>query len=101
MTMTMERKFANQCGIVIKDKISDSELQPENSFNKKDTNTVLPYSLTLYDQGISTSIAESYKTKTNEWSSNKIENHKIEFLNKIVSYSNEKRNLKIAIDIIK
>jgi transcription initiation factor TFIIB len=91
-------KICEQCGIVIKDKISDSELQPENSFNKKDTNTVLPYSLTLYDQGISTSIAESYKTKTNEWSSNKIENHKIEFLNKIVSYSNEKRNLKIAID---
>ena len=43
-------------------------------------------------------MAESYKIKTNEWSSNKIENHKIEFLNKIVSYSNEKRNLKIAID---
>src|SRR6478752_650938 len=91
-------KICEQCGVVIKDKISDSELQPENSFNKKDTNTVLPYSLTLYDQGISTSIAETYKTKTNEWSSNKIENHKIEFLNKIVSYSNEKRNLKIAID---
>ena len=50
-------KICEQCGIVIKDKISDSELQPENSFNKKDTNTVLPYSLTLYDQGISTSIA--------------------------------------------
>src|SRR6185312_9730711 len=93
-------KICEQCGIVIKDKISDSELQPENSFNKKDTNTVLPYSLTLYDQGISTSIAESYKTKPNEWSSNKIENHKIEFLNKIVSYSNEKRNLKIAIDML-
>jgi transcription initiation factor TFIIB len=93
-------KICEQCGVVIKDKISDSELQPENSINKKDTNTVLPYSLTLYDQGISTSIADSYKTKTNEWSSNKTENHKMEFLNKIVSYSNEKRNLKIAIDTL-
>lgn len=93
-------KICQQCGIVIKDKISDLELQPEASNNKKDTNTILPYSLTLYDQGISTSIADSYKIKTNEWSTNKIENNKIDFLNKIVSYSNEKRNLKIAIDML-
>jgi transcription initiation factor TFIIB len=93
-------KICQQCGIVIKDKISDSELQPEISNNKKDTNTVLPYSLALYDQGISTSIADSYKVKTKEWATNKVENHKIDFLNKIVSYSNEKRNLKIAIDML-
>lgn len=93
-------KICQQCGIVIKDKISDLELQPEASNNKKDTNTILPYSLTLYDQGISTSIADSYKIKTKEWSTNKIENNKIDFLNKIVSYSNEKRNLKIAIDML-
>jgi transcription initiation factor TFIIB len=93
-------KICQLCGIVVKDKISDSELQPEIPNNKKDTNTALPYSLALYDQGISTSIADSYKSKTNEWSTNKIENHKIDFLNKIVSYSNEKRNLKIAIDML-
>jgi transcription initiation factor TFIIB len=93
-------KICNLCGIVIKDKIMDTELQNEYPKNKNDTNTVLPYSLTLYDQGISTSISNSYKFKTKEWSTNKIEHSKIEFLNKIVSYSNEKRNLKIAIDML-
>ncbi len=93
-------KICNHCGIVIKDKISDSELNIENFKSKNDTNSVLPYSLTLYDQGISTSIADSYKHKTKEWSTNNNDLRKIEFLNKIVSYSNEKRNLKIAIDIL-
>lgn len=93
-------KICNICGIVIKDKIIDSELQNEFSKNGNDTNTVLPYSLALYDQGIATSIADSYKFKTKEQSTNKNQLYKIEFLNKIVSYSNEKRNLKIAIDML-
>jgi transcription initiation factor TFIIB len=93
-------KICNLCGIVIKDKIIDSELQNEYPKNKNETNTVLPYSLSLYDQGISTSIADSPKFKATEWSTNKKIHHKIEFLNKIVSYSNEKRNLKIAIDML-
>jgi transcription initiation factor TFIIB len=93
-------KICNLCGIVIKDKISDSELQGDFPKNKSDTNTVLPYFLNLYDQGISTVIADSYKHKTKEWSTNNKEHYKIEFLNKIINYSNEKRNLKIAMDML-
>ena len=93
-------EICNLCGLVIKDKIADSELENEYSKGKNDTNTVLPYLLSLYDQGISTSIADSYKSKPKEWSTNKSDHLKMEFLNKIVSYSNEKRNLKIAIDML-
>ncbi len=93
-------EICNQCGIVIKDKLADSELQNEYSKSKNNTNTVLPYSLALYDQGISTSIADSSKFKTKEWLINKNDHHKMEFLNKIVSYSNEKRNFMIAIDML-
>jgi transcription initiation factor TFIIB len=95
-------KICNHCGIVITDKISDSEMDVEYFKKKQDTNSVLPHSLTLYDQGISTSMADPFKNKTTEWSKNNNNNnyHKIEFLNKIVSYSNEKRNYKIAIDIL-
>ena len=93
-------KICSHCGIVIIDKISDSEMNIEYFKNKKDTNSVLPYSLTLYDQGISTSVAESYKNKTTERLTNNNNYQKIKFLNKIVSYSNEKRNYKIAIDIL-
>jgi transcription initiation factor TFIIB len=95
-------KICNHCGIVIIDKISDSEMDIEYFKKKQDTNSVLPYSLTLYDQGISTSMADQYKNKTTEWSNKNNNNnyHKIEFLNKIVSYSNEIRNYKIAIDIL-
>ena len=89
-------KICNLCGIVIKDKIIDSELQNEYPKKGNDTNTALPYSLALYDQGIATSIDDSYKFKTKEGSTNKNQSYKIEFLNKIVSHSNEKRNLKIV-----
>jgi transcription initiation factor TFIIB len=76
------------------------ELDNEYPKSKNDINTVLPHSLTLYNQGISTTIADSYKYKSKEWSTSQQARNKIEFLNKIVSYSNEKRNLKIAIDIL-
>ena len=93
-------KICSHCGIVIKDKLIDAELDNDYFRNNSDTNTILPYSLTLYNQGISTTIADSYKSKSKEWSTNQQVNNKIEFLNKIVSYSNEKRNLKIAIDML-
>ncbi|HEY6536392.1 MAG TPA: TFIIB-type zinc ribbon-containing protein [Candidatus Nitrosocosmicus sp.] len=92
-------KICSMCGIVIKDKINDAELETATYKNTNNTNTALPYSLTLYDQGISTVIADSYRYNANE-SINKKTHHKMEFLNKIVSYSNEKRNLKIAIDVL-
>ncbi len=92
-------KICSLCGIVVKDKINDSELEIEGYKNKNDTNTALPYTLALYDQGISTIISDSYKYNTKEHINNK-NHHKIEFLNKIISYSNEKRNLKIAIDVL-
>jgi len=92
-------KICSLCGIVVKDKINDSELEIEGYKNKNDTNTALPYTLALYDQGISTIISDSYKHNTKENINNK-NHHKIEFLNKIISYSNEKRNLKIAIDVL-
>ena len=93
-------EICSHCGIVIKDKLNDTELDNEYPKSKNDVNTVLPHSLSLYNQGISTTIANSYKSKSNEWSTSNQTRNKIEFLNKIVSYSNEKRNLKIAIDIL-
>ncbi len=93
-------KICSHCGIVIKDKLNDMELDNEYPKGKNEFNTVLPHSLTLYNQGISTTIADSYTSKSKEWPTSQQTRNKIEFLNKIVSYSNEKRNLKIAIDIL-
>jgi transcription initiation factor TFIIB len=93
-------KICNICGTVVKDKIVDAELETEFTKRKSECNTILPYSLTLYDQGISTTMADSYRLKSNDWSTNHKDHYKMDFLNKIVSYSNEKRNLKIAIDML-
>jgi transcription initiation factor TFIIB len=93
-------KICSHCGIVLKDKLIDTELENEYPKGKSDYNTILPHSLMLYNQGVSTTIADSYKSKSKDWPTNQQSKHKIEFLNKIVSYSNEKRNLKIAIDIL-
>jgi transcription initiation factor TFIIB len=93
-------KICSHCGIVIKDKIVDAELDNDYFKATSDTNTILPYSLSLYNQGISTTIADYCKSKSKESSTSQQMHNKIEFLNKIVNYSNEKRNLKIAIDIL-
>ena len=69
-------KIYSECGLVIKDKINDSELEIEVYKNKYDTNTALPYTLALYDQGISTIISDSYKYNANETVNNK-NHHKI------------------------
>jgi transcription initiation factor TFIIB len=62
-------------------------------------NTVMPHSLILNDEGVSTSIGDYYSKSSKKFSSRK-EHNKIEFLNKIVSCSNKKRNLKIVIDLL-
>ena len=93
-------KICSICGTVVKDKIVDAELESAFPKHKSECNTILPYSLTLFDQGISTTMADSHRFKSNEWSANQKDHYKMDFLNKIVSYSNEKRNLKIAIDML-
>ncbi|MDQ4074610.1 MAG: transcription initiation factor IIB family protein [Thermoproteota archaeon] len=93
-------KICSSCGLVLMDKINDAELETDYYKYKSDTNSSLPYSLTLYDQGISTTICDTVKSKSKNKMVDLKEQNKIGFLNKIVSYSNEKRNLKIAIDIV-
>lgn len=92
-------KFCKLCGIIVQDKIDDAELDTDFYKIKSDTNTVLPHSIILNDKGMSTSIA-NYDTSTSKRFSNRREHNKIEFLNKIVSCSNKKRNLKIVIDLL-
>ncbi len=92
-------KICKVCGMVVQDKLYDSELDIDFYNNKNDTNTVLPRSLLLNDSGRSTAIAE-YDTTSSKRFSNRKEHNKIEFLNKMVSCSNKKRNLKIVIDLL-
>ncbi len=92
-------KLCRSCGMVVQDKIYDTELDTDFYRGRSDTNTVLPHSIILNDKGMSTVIAD-YDTTTSKRFSNRKEHNKIEFLNKIVSCSNKKRNLKIVIDLL-
>jgi transcription initiation factor TFIIB len=92
-------KLCSLCGIVLQDKVYDAELNSDFYKHKSDTNTALPHSIILNDKGMSTAIAE-YDTTSSKRFSNRKEHNKIEFLNKIVSCSNKKRNLKIVIDLL-
>ena len=92
-------KICIQCGMVVQDKLYDAELDIDFYKYKSDTNTALPYSIILNDKGMSTSIAD-YDATSSKRFSNRKEHNKIEFLNKIVSCSNKKRNLKIVIDLL-
>lgn len=92
-------KLCKTCGIIIQDKIYDAELDTDFYKFKSDTNTALPHSIMLNDKGMSTTIADYNNTGTKRFS-NRREHNKIEFLNKIVSCSNKKRNLKIVIDLL-
>lgn len=92
-------KICKECGIVTQDNLYDAELDINYYKYKSDTNTVLPHSIILNDKGMSTSIAD-YDATSSKRFSNRKEHNKIEFLNKIVSCSNKKRNLKIVIDLL-
>jgi transcription initiation factor TFIIB len=92
-------KLCSLCGIVLQDKVYDAELNSDFYKHKSDTNTALPHSIILNDKGMSTAIAE-YDATSSKRFSNRKEHNKIEFLNKIVSCSNKKRNLKIVIDLL-
>lgn len=92
-------KLCKSCGMIVQDKIYDAELDTDFYRGKSDSNTVLPHSIILNDKGMSTAIAD-YDTSTSRRFSNRKEHNKIEFLNKIVSCSNQKRNLKIVIDLL-
>jgi transcription initiation factor TFIIB len=92
-------KLCKICGVIVQDKIFDAELTTDYYRYKSDTNTLLPHSIILNDKGMSTAIAEYDATSSKKFSSKK-EHNKIEFLNKIVSCSNKKRNLKIVIDLL-
>ena len=92
-------KLCKSCGMIVQDKIYDAELDIDFYRGKSDSNTVLPHSIILNDKGMSTAIAD-YDTSTSRRFSNRKEHNKIEFLNKIVSCSNQKRNLKIVIDLL-
>ncbi|HEU5119859.1 MAG TPA: transcription initiation factor IIB family protein [Candidatus Nitrosocosmicus sp.] len=92
-------KLCKICGVIVQDKIFDAELTTDYYKYKSDTNTVLPHLIILNDKGMSTAIAE-YDATSSKRFSNRKEHNKIEFLNKIVSCSNKKRNLKIVIDLL-
>ncbi|WP_458744071.1 transcription initiation factor IIB [Candidatus Nitrosocosmicus sp. T] len=92
-------KLCKSCGMIVQDKIYDAELDTDFYRGRSNSNTVLPHSIILNDKGMSTAIAD-YDTSTSRRFSNRKEHNKIEFLNKIVSCSNQKRNLKIVIDLL-
>ena len=92
-------KICNLCGIVVQDKLYDTELDIDFYNYKSDTNTVIPRSIILNVNGMSTAIADYNATSSKRFSTRK-EHNKIEFLSKIVSCSNKKRNLKIVLDLL-
>ena len=92
-------KLCKTCGVIIQDKVYDVELNTDFYKMKSDTNTVLPHSIILNDKGMSTSIADYDATSSRRFANRK-EHNKIQFLSKVVSCSNNKRNLKIVIDLL-
>ena len=92
-------KLCSQCGIIMQDKVFDVELDANFYKVKSDTNTALPNSFILNDKDMSTTIA-SYDATSVRRFYNRKEHNKIQFLTKVVSCSNDKRNLKIVIDLL-
>jgi transcription initiation factor TFIIB len=89
-------KICKLCGIVVQDKLYDTELDID-FYNHSDT--VLPRSIILNVNGMSTTIAD-YNNKSLKSFSSRKEHNKIEFFSKIVSCSNRKRNLIIVLDLL-
>ena len=96
---TNGEKLCNRCGMVVQDKVYDTELDTSTYKHTSGMNTVMPNPLILNDEGMSTSIGNYYSTSSKRFSNRK-EHNKIEFLSKIVSCSNKKRNLKIVVDLL-
>jgi transcription initiation factor TFIIB len=95
---TNGEKLCNTCGIVVQDKIYDTELDTNPYKHTNDMNTVMPQSIILNDKGMSTSIGDYYATGSKF--SNIKEYNKIRFMTKVVCCSNRNRNLKIVIDLL-
>ena len=89
-------KICKLCGIVVQDKLYDTELDID-FYNHSET--VLPRSIILNVNGVSTTIA-NYNNKSLKSFSSRKEHNKIEFFSKIVSCSNRKRNLIIVLDLL-
>ena len=92
-------KICKLCGIVVQDKLYDRELDIDFYNYKSDTNTALPRSIILNINEMPTAIAD-YDATSSKRFSNRKEHNKIEFLNRIVSCSNKKRNLMIVTDLL-
>lgn len=92
-------KLCKTCGMVVQDKLYDTELDNNSYKHTNGMNTAMPHSLILNDRGMSTSIGDYDGTSSKRFSNRK-EHNKIEFLNKTVSCSNKNRNLKIVIDLL-
>ena len=93
-------KICNLCGIVVQDKLYDTELDIDFYNYKSDTNTGYPWSITLNVHGMSTAIAD-YNTKSSKRFSSRKQHNKIEFLSKIVSCSNKNRNSENSLKSVK
>ena len=65
-------KICNLCGIVVQDKLYDTELDVNLHNYKSDTNTGYPMSVILNVNGMSTAIAE-YNTKSAEFPAERIQ----------------------------
>jgi len=92
-------KLCSQCGISTQDKVCEVEVDANFYKIKSDTNTVLPQSFILNNKDMSTIIAHYDATSVRRFSNRK-EHNKIKFFSKVVSFSNDKRNLKIVIDLL-
>lgn len=92
-------KLCKTCGIVVQNKLCDTELDIDFYKSKSSINTVMPHSLILNDVGMSTSIGDYYGSRSQGFYDTK-ERNKMEFLTKVISSSNKKRNLKIVIDLL-
>jgi transcription initiation factor TFIIB len=92
-------KICKLCGIVVQDKLYDSELDVDFYNHNSDTNTVAPGSRILNENEMSTTIADYNTKRAKRVSSRKVRNM-IKFYSKVVSCSNKKRNLQIALDLL-
>jgi len=92
-------KVCKTCGMVVQDKLYDTELDTNPYKQTNGMNSVMPHSLILNDRGMSTSIGD-YDATSSKRFSNRKEHNKIEFITKVVSCSNKNRNLKIVIDLL-
>lgn len=90
-------KLCQTCGIVIYDKISDAEIENNFYTQKSFLNNPNSHKYITNDGDMSTVISD---TTLGIKKADQHMQNKIRFLSKVVSCSNRKRNLKIAIDLL-